>query len=383
MTQLNYKLLGIVLFAILNISCKENTISSLPPSEKVLLNEKGTKDTIITKTGVYLLNPSQKEIDSLKKAMGEDNFYTVADDSNFYISKISSLLKGKMIDVENQNINFKKEKFLFKKKENKNLWLIIEYKEGSKPQLYSLVDFYSKLSSSSTTKTEEIETYLTNTDYFNVSFDINSDGKEDKIVSNKPNTGDNLLVYFSENRKYKLQLKSINFSQDGGNQISEIKKTNAGFVIKTNFPDRGFLECEYYIEYKENKWLLNNTVYKTKSSNQQNAFIYKCEVKQNLDFSDPKLSAKVKAIPNEAEREKKCTKEYVKTETKPSVVYIVKDAEGFTNLRKEKNNNSEIVQKIKTGEIVTVLFSNGDWWLVETTEKKRGYLFKDKLVIKK
>ncbi len=383
MTQLNYKLLGIVLFSILNISCKENTLSSLPPSEKVLLTEKGTKDTIITKTGVYLLNPSQKEIDSLKKTIGEDNFYTVADDSNFYISKISSLLKGKMIDVENQNINFKKEKYLFKKKENKNSWTIIEYKEGTKPQIYSLVEFYNKLSNSATSKNDEIESYLKNADYFNVSFDINGDNKDDKIISNKANTGDNLLVYFFEKGEYKLQLKSINFSQDGGNQISEIKKTNPGFVIKTNFLDRGFLECEYYIEYKDNKWVLTNTIYKTKSSNQQNAFIYKCDVKQNLDFSDPNLSEKVNVIPNEAEREKKCSKEYEKIEPKPSLTYMVKDTEGFTNLRKEKRNDSEIVQKIKSGEIVTVLFSKGDWWLVETAEKKRGYLFKDKLVIKK
>ncbi len=304
MTKLNYILLGLVLFAVLNISWKENLPSKLSSTEQITFNSKNKSDTIITRTGIYLLNPSQKEIDSLKKTIGEDNFYTVADDSNFYISKISSLLKGKMIDVENQNINFKKEKYLFKKKENKNSWTIIEYKEGTKPQIYSLVEFYNKLSNSATSKNDEIESYLKNADYFNVSFDINGDNKDDKIISNKANTGDNLLVYFFEKGEYKLQLKSINFSQDGGNQISEIKKTNKGFVIKTNFPDRGFLECEYYIEYKENQWVLTNTIYKTKSSNQQNAFIYKCDVKQNLDLNDPNMINKINSIPKENNREK-------------------------------------------------------------------------------
>ena len=54
--------------------------------------EKEKKQTItdnhitIINSGVYYYTPSLKKIDSLKKSMGEDKFYIIADDSN--ISKI-------------------------------------------------------------------------------------------------------------------------------------------------------------------------------------------------------------------------------------------------------------------------------------------------------
>ena len=382
MKKINNIITGVFLISILITSCKKNepTLEVVSPIEKAQINN----DTIIVSTGMYHLSPNEREIDSLKKIMGDDNFYTVADDSNFYTSKIYSQPNTKITPVKFDKINFKNENFLFSKKTNKNNWLIIDYKVGYKPQIYSLVDFYLKLSeenSSAEANTSNLDEYLNNIDFLNFSLDINGDGKEDKIFGNKPNTGDNLIIYFYENNGYVLKLKSTNFSQDGGNQVSEIKKTSAGFVIITSFPDRGFLKCEYYIEYKENKWILSNTIYKTKSSNEENAFIYKCDVKQNLDYSNPNL--KVNSMPDENDREKVCTKEFNKDENKPSLIYIIDDSSGYYNLRKGKNNNSEIIQKIKTGEVVNVLYSKGDWWLIETKEKNRGYAFKDKVVIKK
>ena len=50
--------------------------------------EKEKKQTItdnhitIINSGVYYYTPSLKKIDSLKKSMGEDKFYIIADDSN-------------------------------------------------------------------------------------------------------------------------------------------------------------------------------------------------------------------------------------------------------------------------------------------------------------
>lgn len=277
-------------------------------------NTNKNDQTTITKSGIYYYTPNSKKIDSLKKAMGEDNFYIIADDSNFYMAEISSLLKNKVVHIHNQNINFKNENYLFSKKDSKNAWAIIDYKVGKRPQIYSLVDFYTKLNKSKQQKPLGIDKYLSNNDYFTVTFDINGDGKGDKIISSKRYVGHELLVYFSGNNNYTLQLKSTNFSQDGGNQIHEIKKTNNGFVIITLFPDRGYFESQYFIEYKEKKWVLRNTVHKTKSSNQKNAFIYKCDVKQNLDFSDPNILNKVNSIPDEDKREKVCTKEFMNEE---------------------------------------------------------------------
>ena len=84
--------------------------------------------------------------------------------------------------------------------------------------------------------------------YFVVTFDINNDGKEDKIISNKPNKGNSLLVYFSKGAGYVLKLESINFSQDGGHQIKKIEKNNKGFTIITAFP-KGTDKYSYFISH--------------------------------------------------------------------------------------------------------------------------------------
>jgi carboxylesterase type B len=49
--------------------------------------EKVGPDTIILKENVIVfISPSNQKIDSLKKKLGEDNFYTAADDANSYSS---------------------------------------------------------------------------------------------------------------------------------------------------------------------------------------------------------------------------------------------------------------------------------------------------------
>lgn len=55
------------------------------------------------------------------------------------------------------------------------------------------------------------------------------------------------------------------------------------------------------------------------------------------------------------------------------------DPDGYTNLRKEKNTSSEILQKIVTGSQIEVLDNSGDWWLVQTKEGKKGYVYKTKI----
>ncbi|WP_129747320.1 SH3 domain-containing protein [Flavobacterium anhuiense] len=59
--------------------------------------------------------------------------------------------------------------------------------------------------------------------------------------------------------------------------------------------------------------------------------------------------------------------------------YKINDSDGYTNLRKEKNTSSEILQKISTGSEVQVLDNSGDWWLVQTKEGKKGYVYKTKI----
>jgi len=59
--------------------------------------------------------------------------------------------------------------------------------------------------------------------------------------------------------------------------------------------------------------------------------------------------------------------------------YKINDLDGYTNLRKDKNTSSEILQKINNGSEVEVLDNSGDWWLVQTKEGKKGYVYKTKI----
>lgn len=65
-----------------------------------------------------------------------------------------------------------------------------------------------------------------------------------------------------------------------------------------------------------------------------------------------------------------------------SDIYFINDADGYTNLRKEKSSTSEVLQKITAGEEVQVLDKNGDWWQVQTNEGKKGYVFKTKIGVR-
>lgn len=57
----------------------------------------------------------------------------------------------------------------------------------------------------------------------------------------------------------------------------------------------------------------------------------------------------------------------------------IEDPDGYTNLRKDKNTTSEVLQKIKSGEQIEVLDSSGDWWLIQTKENKKGYVHKSRV----
>lgn len=57
----------------------------------------------------------------------------------------------------------------------------------------------------------------------------------------------------------------------------------------------------------------------------------------------------------------------------------IEDPDGYTNLRKEKNTVSDVLQKIKSGEYIDVLDNTGDWFLVKTKEGKKGYVHKSRI----
>ena len=146
----------------------------------------------------------------------------------------------------------------------------------------------------------DISSYTNNDSYLVKDIDINNDTVLDKVVSSKPYEGEELLLFINNNNSYEFSLKTSNFSEDGGNQIKDIKKDENGFVIVTAFPDRGFFESHYYISFSNDHWILTKTIYKTNE--------YVCEVKQEIDMGDTNLFNNLKLMPDESDREKVCIK---------------------------------------------------------------------------
>lgn len=285
MKQSKHIFIGILSVFVLNISCQKNSVSA---TAKLPKEVKSNSDTIIEKSGIYLILPDQKDIDSLKKTMGEDQFYTVADDANFYMSEIYSGLKDKILTLNYRKIDFKNENFVFDKSKYQNSWLVVDYKSGKKPEIYSLVDFYSRQNKPEngqlpSKKASDIEFYQNNEDFITTTFDINNDGREDKIFSNKPNMGDSLRVYFYENNGYVLKLKSINFSQDGGNQVSQIKKNDQGFSLVTNFP-KGTDRYNYFISFENNNFTVNKVIHETSYWQDNDNKTKICEFRPKIDL---------------------------------------------------------------------------------------------------
>lgn len=62
-------------------------------------------------------------------------------------------------------------------------------------------------------------------------------------------------------------------------------------------------------------------------------------------------------------------------------IYFISDPDGYTNVRKEKSTSSDILQRIKSGEVVEVLDNSGDWYLVKTKAGNTGYIHKSRIKI--
>ncbi|MFC5980291.1 tetratricopeptide repeat protein [Flavobacterium salmonis] len=109
--------------------------------EQVNIITNNQAQTTVTKSGVYYYTPNLKAIDSLKKAMGEKNFYITADDNNAYFSEISQKLDNNLIKLKSRNIYFENENFNLSIDALKNNWGIVKYIKGNKPVIFSFVDY--------------------------------------------------------------------------------------------------------------------------------------------------------------------------------------------------------------------------------------------------
>ncbi|GEN78116.1 SH3 domain-containing protein [Chryseobacterium hagamense] len=240
----------------------------------------------------------------------------------------------------------------------------------------------SSVQNSSSQKTRgTFDTYVNNQAFFIKTFDINKDGIADKVVSNIAYQGEDLFVFFGNTAGgYGEVLETTNFSEDGGNIIKDIVEIpgSKGFMVKTYFPDRGYYEKEFYIVPDNNTWILKHTIYKTMSDVSDNAVKYICDVTQNIDITKSGWSEKLKPIPDENERSKKCRMENAGNSIKQ---YVIQDPDGYTNLRKDKSTSSPISQKINSGENIEVINNTGDWFLIKTKKGLTGYVHKSRVQV--
>lgn len=148
--------------------------------------------------------------------------------------------------------------------------------------------FDVKKSSDYNEKNDKVSTvnfnqYSNNANYFIKTFDVNKDGIKDEIVSHNRYSGDDLLIFLGDkNNNYIFTLKSTNFSEDRGNQITGIKESNDGYEIITQFPDRGYVQNSYFVSGINNKFILKKI--KSESDSWQDGYIENCEQNFNFDL---------------------------------------------------------------------------------------------------
>lgn len=158
---------------------------------------------------------------------------------------------------------------------------------------------------SSTNQSVQLENLIHSKTFLVKEFDLNKDGVKDKILSHLPYQGDQLFVFLGEKNStnFKLALETTNFSEDGGNQVTDVRPTKTGFEVITDFPDRGKYQFTYQIDFNNNRfWLVKLT---TESYSHQNQTTETCVKNLQVD-----LSSEASKIYNAIENSKpKCEKE--------------------------------------------------------------------------
>lgn len=111
----------VILMFFFSFSCKKNesTVIHIPNKDTLWLKEKT----------VVFISPSLKKIEKLKKEQGED-FYTIADDANYYYANATEHMDS-----------------LHEKYTNQNETVILAYKDGTKTKVIpkQKSDWYSIL----------------------------------------------------------------------------------------------------------------------------------------------------------------------------------------------------------------------------------------------
>lgn len=164
-----------------------------------------------------------------------------------------------------------------------------------------------------------------------------------------------------ENIIYKGRVEDFSYAKEGNGYL------RIGDIIdKISLSPKEYIHPEETISYlfeRELRVGIQGNIESYMNKNLQ----YKSSLEKNNFYDLPMVKDYVEYIYQSNNESDEATK------------YTTQDPDGYTNLRKEKNTTSEVLQKIKSGENIDVIDNSGDWFLVKTKEGKEGYVHKSRV----
>lgn len=223
------------------------------------------------------------------------------------------------------------------------------------------------------------------------------------LQSNSPEVLKNLVVHYGYNKDKKLVetiFKKFDFNSLSNVEELIFKESDSKKTLKKQIFDdieeyvyKGRVEDFSYAKEGMGYIKIGDIITKINSSPQEYlepektiAFLFERELRVGIQGDIESYINKYPRYQSDLEKNNfynfSTLKDYVKyiyQKTEDDNIYIISDPDGYTNLRKNINTSSEILQKIKSGEKIDVLDQTGDWWFIQTKDGKKGYVHKSRI----
>ena len=281
------KMIHMFLILLLIFSCKQepkftnNNLASKFVSDTIVINDKMDK--------VIFIKPTIKYLDSIKNTYkNQDDFYTIADDSNFYIAEAGNFLKENKMDTINvyNNKILKIGNSIIKLSEYKP-WSLLLYQKNKKITNVFPIDiesefskYFSKQEKSSSSINDILLKYKINSSNIlsKNEEDFDNNGTKDYLLITQNDDGTkSLLQLKNEKNNYSLFFKNDNAipCEDCGNgaeSLYDYKIDKNSLFFSSSFKSNEEI-YKMDFEFKNDGngiFLLSNVnVYKTEVGNSQ------------------------------------------------------------------------------------------------------------------
>lgn len=176
-----------------------------------------------------------------------------------------------------------------------------------------------------------------------------------------------MILLNNKNEGYSLKMKNPNVIpclKCAGGNVGEDSYNNLNFnnnILSFNqlkISDPKLVEIKYEFSNQDSNFRLNNIIVTNSNLTGGSEFKVKIVATDKIPIKDFNYNNYIKYY-----------NYYVK----------INDPDGYTNLRKDNNSKSTILEKIKNEENIKVLDNSSDWWLVESKSGKKGYVYKSKI----